>query len=81
MRALAKIRRWANRDDGKYHQVGNHRLNWLEVVGALLFLAVLLLSQARTALGLSGFWLVALAAIGLSMWGAGDVKNDRTSGS
>ena len=80
MRNLAKVRQWANRDDGKYYRVGNRSLNWLEVIGALLLLGSLVFSQICTTLGINGYWLVMLAAIGFLVLLVGSVKSGREAG-
>jgi hypothetical protein len=39
---MNKLRRWINRDDGKYCQIGNENLNYLEVVGIVFMISGLL---------------------------------------
>ena len=38
MRRLANCRRWINRDDGEYYQIGNRSIGILEASGHLLII-------------------------------------------
>ena len=43
---MNKIRKWINKDDGKYYQVGNFSLTWLEILGAFIAIAGLVIWTA-----------------------------------
>lgn len=65
MNAFARLRQWANRDNGRIHRAGNRRLGAVEAVGYLLFIAALVMWQLHDKLDIRSFWSYSLAAIGL----------------
>ena len=65
MSFFANLRQRVNRDDGKYHQIGNRPLGALEVVGLLVFVGALVLWQLHDKTGISGIWALTAGAVGL----------------
>jgi hypothetical protein len=53
---FSKLRQWVNRDDGRYHQVGNRNLGAFETAGLLTAICSLLLWQAHAKPGISSIW-------------------------
>ncbi len=39
--SCGRLRRWINRDDGRWYRVGNRNLRWYQVLGCLLYIGAL----------------------------------------
>lgn len=47
MESLSRLRRWANRDDGRLYRIGNGPIRLSSLIGVLLLVGALLLSQVQ----------------------------------
>jgi hypothetical protein len=65
MGTLSKLRRWVNRDDGRFYQVGNGPIGILTAVGALALVSALVLWQLHSHAGVNGAWAIATGLAGL----------------
>jgi len=71
---LRDIRKWINRDDGKGLKVGNYDLNFIEIIGYLIFIAgIMPLGIRRLAPFKLYGW--ALTILGLILAFLGNLKN------
>ena len=50
------LREWINRDDGKHWQVGNHKLNFNEILGYGALIGALLIYLLNDKLGFQHTW-------------------------
>ena len=72
MNTWRRLRKWANRDDGKYYRIGNYDLNWKETVGWLLIILaciIYLLHQNGNFETKALRWTSLAAGIGFIVWG------------
>ncbi|MBE1161762.1 hypothetical protein [Dyella acidiphila] len=74
---LADFRKRINRDDGKYFQVGNRPLHWLEIVGLLLTVAAIALWQLHVKASLNMLWALFTGITGLLLTVLGDTLGRR----
>jgi hypothetical protein len=65
MSFFARLRRWINRDDGRYYRVGNRPIGGTEAIGLLAFVAAIALWQLHVKTGISSIWPFMAGAIGL----------------
>jgi hypothetical protein len=71
---LRDIRKWINRDDGKWLRVGNYDLNFIEIIGYLIFIAgIMPLGIRRLAPFKLYGWVVTI--LGLILAFLGNLKN------
>jgi hypothetical protein len=75
MSAFAKLRQWANRDNGRLYRARNRRLGAVETVGLSLFAAALLLWQLHATVGISNIWSYSTGAVGLLLAIAGSKRS------
>jgi hypothetical protein len=70
---MNKLRKWINRDDGKYYQVGNDDLNYLEILGGVLTICglLLLVFMQKTDLDIPRWAVFATFAASLGLWWLG----------
>jgi len=71
---LPDIRKWINRDDGNWFRVGNYDLNFIEIIGYLVFIGGIfpLGIKSLAAFKLYGWILIIL---GLIVAVLGNIKN------
>jgi hypothetical protein len=79
MSFFAKLRRWINRDGGKFYQAGNRSLGKVEVIGLLLGICAIGLWQLHVKAGVSIMWAFAAGSIGLLLAIVGAAGKDRGS--
>jgi len=77
MSFFAKLRRWANRDDGKFYQAGNRSLGAVETIGLLIAVGAIALWQLHVKAGISIIWAIAAGSIGLFLAIVGGAGKDR----
>ena len=75
MKALAKLRQWANQDDGRFYQTGNRRLGVVETIGLVLFVAGIFVRQLHVEFGISRIWSYPADAVGLLLAMAGNIRS------
>ena len=78
MVALTKLRKWINRDDGRFFRIGNEPIGVFAPVGLLVLVVALVLRQVRAQAGIAGGWSVALGVVGLALLLHGLRHNNRT---
>ena len=69
MDRLSKLRKWANRDDGRLYRVGNGPIGLTTAIGALSLIVALVLWQLHTEIGLSSMWTAGAAVLGIGLLG------------
>jgi hypothetical protein len=76
---MNKFRKWINRDDGKYYQVGNESLNFLEILGGMLMICgfLLMVCMQKTDLKIPRWTVFTTFAFSVGLWGLGDFKKQR----
>lgn len=67
MGRLSKIRKWANRDDGRFYRVGNENISATAIVGMLVLIGALVLGQIHARSGTSSVWAITVGALGLAL--------------
>ncbi|TAN42149.1 MAG: hypothetical protein EPN25_03780 [Nitrospirae bacterium] len=74
-----KIRKWINRDDGRWHRVGNYDLTGIEIAGCVLMLSCFVgLALAQHTLNQKNKYVsIGLGIIGLVVYIWGSYKNDK----
>lgn len=80
MGALSKLRKWANRDDGRLFQVGNESIGTTTIVGVLVLIGALILWQLHSQIGISGGWAIVLGIAGLVLLLAGGTSGSNGDG-
>jgi hypothetical protein len=80
MGALSRLRKWANRDDGRFYQIGNESIDVLTVVGVLVLIGALILWQLHSQVGISSVWAIAVGIVGLALLVAGGTSGSNGSG-
>ena len=80
MGALSGLRKWANRDDGRFYQIGNESIDVLTVVGVLVLIGALILWQLHSQVGISSVWAIAVGIVGLALLVAGGTSGSNGSG-
>ncbi len=80
MSFLAKFRRQINRDDGKFFQVGNRPLGWIEAAGMLLATGALAAWQLQEVIGIGGLWSAIAGAGGLLLAVLGHARDEEDKG-
>ena len=76
MVALTKLRKWINRDDGKFFRIGNEPIRISAPIGVLVLVVALVLRQVQAEI--SGGWSVAAGVVGLALLLHGLCPNNRT---
>lgn len=76
MSVLCTLRRWANRDDGRYYRAGNRKLGAAEAIGLPALPCSLSLWQLHSTVGLSSIWARRTGASGLVLALLGQRRND-----
>jgi len=73
------FRKWINRDDGKYYQVGNESLNFLEILGGMLMICgfLLMVGMQKTDLEIPIWTVFTTFALSVGLWGLGNFKKLR----
>lgn len=77
----SKLRRWINRDDGRFFQVGNGPVGVWATLGALALVAGMVLWQLHTHLDIDGAFAIVATGVGLILLCMGaclDTKADAT---
>ncbi|PWK86695.1 hypothetical protein [Fulvimonas soli] len=64
MECLARLRRWANRDDGRHYRIGNRPIGALEATGLFTCIAAVALWQLHARAGIGGLWAYIAGAAG-----------------
>ena len=80
MNALSKLRKWANRDEGRIYQIGNEAIHGFTVAGVLFLIGALVLLQIRSVVGISVVWALASSAIGVALLLLGLTRRDSGDG-
>jgi hypothetical protein len=80
MNVFVKLRKWINRDDGRYYRAGNRHVGVVETVGLLLFVGALFLWQLHAKVGISSVWSYASGAAGLLLVFVGNLGGNGSSG-
>jgi hypothetical protein len=75
MDTLTRLRKWANRDDGRLYRVQNRSLGALETVGLLSFIAALILWQLHVKAGIGSAWAYSSGILGLVLATVGAVRS------
>ena len=73
---MNKFRKWINRDDGKFLQIKNEKLNGLEIIGYALLICSLLMNAVKNLelIHLPKWAVIAVAAIALVVAFIGNYK-------
>jgi len=64
---LSKLRRWANRDDGRLFQIGNEAISLVSLGGVFALVGALVIREIHPFGEASSGWSVAVAVIGTGM--------------
>lgn len=65
MKSPSEFRRWINRDDGRFYQIGNESISTWIAVGTIFLVGALVLWQLHTRFGINGAWAVVASLAGL----------------
>jgi hypothetical protein len=72
---MGRIRKWINRDDGKWFRVGNDNLNLLETIGGLLMVfgfALVCLNRGRIS-DIPTWFLLLIFMAAIVIWAYGSI--------
>jgi hypothetical protein len=67
MNTFSKLRRWANRDDGRLIQVGNEAISFLSLFGVFALGGALVVGQLQLLGSASAGWATVIAITGAGM--------------
>jgi hypothetical protein len=65
MKNWSKLRRWINRDDGRFYQIGDVSIGIWTTVGILALVGALILWWLHIHIGVNGAWAVVTGLAGL----------------
>ena len=72
MGVLSKFRKWINRDDGRFYQIGNEPIGVLAAIGALACVGAIVLWQLHDQIGISSAWVIPTGIFGLIIFAFGN---------
>ena len=78
MVVLSKLRKWINRDDGKFLRVGNEPIRMSALIGVLVLVLSLGLKTVQVQAEMDSGWAIATGIVGLALLMHGLWPNNRT---
>ena len=78
MSYINKIRRFINKDDGKYYKIGNKNLNCVEIIGYFILIVGFLAYVLHDKAGVGHFSIyISLLIAGTIIIGVGNTQGDK----
>ncbi len=76
---MNKLRKWINRDDGKYYRVGNENLSFLQILGGILMICgfLLMACQQKASIEIPQWVILVTFALAAFLWWSGDCSKQR----